>query len=308
MSYQSFRVIPSAGHIGAEIQGLDLSSELTPLQWREIHKAFLDYQVLFFHDQHLTRDQHIALGKHFGELHIHPMVSGPEGYPEIFPIEANKDSSDNPREVKAGKRAVNGNDWHSDVSCDEQPPLGSILYLKEVPAAGGDTLFASSYAAFEALSPAMQRFLEGLTARHSGEANYRYRYGNQRPQNRECFGYANGSEYPEAIHPVVRTHPETGRKGLFVNRGFTAEILELTPSESEALLEFIYRHQETPEFTTRFSWRNNSLAFWDNRCVQHRALFDYAGKTRRGERVTIKGDRPFLSLDSKNQHWDLVGS
>lgn len=300
-------VTPLSGHIGAEIEGLDLAA-LDDREFATLKQHFLDYQVLVLRDQHLSRDQHIELGRRFGDLHVHPMVKGPEGYPEIFPINAGANSSNDPKAIRSGKRAVNGGHWHSDVSCDEEPPLGSILYLREVPETGGDTLFTSGYAAYEALSPAMQSFLEELTAVHSGEATYRLHYGSQAAQDRSRFGFNNGPAYPEAVHPVIRTHPDTGRKSLFVNRGFTREIVELSHYESQALLEFLYRHLETPEFNARVHWRANSVAIWDNRCTQHRAVFDYAGQARRGERVTIKGDRPYLIRHDETPLWAMAGS
>ncbi|KAA0017501.1 taurine dioxygenase [Salinicola corii] len=301
MPYRTLDVKPTAGAIGAEISGLDLGTPLSARQWDEFNLAFQEYQVLFFYDQQLTRDQHLSLGRRFGELHIHPMTPGPEGYPEIFPIHADANSSNDVREIRQGRRrAINGNHWHSDVSCDEEPPLGSLLYLHEVPPVGGDTLFASGYAAFEALSPAMQTFLTGLKSRHSGEENYKLRYAGRQAQDRSAYGFQNGQTYPEAIHPVVRTHPETGRQALFVNPGFTAEIVDLAPAESRALLDFLYHHQTQPEFTVRFRWKPNTLAIWDNRCVLHRAIYDYAGQTRSGERVTIKGDKPYY-VDAKPQ-------
>ncbi|TDO09906.1 MULTISPECIES: TauD/TfdA dioxygenase family protein [Halomonas] len=306
MTTQGISVTKLSGHIGAEISGLDLA-HLDDHDVETLHALFLDHQVLVLRDQQLSRDQHIALGRRFGDLHIHPMAKGPEGYPEIFPIEAGQNSSNDPKAIRSGKQAVNGGHWHSDVSCDAQPPLGSILYLHEVPDVGGDTLFASGYAAYDALSPAMQAFLEGLTAVHSGEATYRLYYGNQPAQDRSRFGVPSDKPYPEAVHPVVRTHPETGRKSLFVNRGFTREIVELGHAESQALLEFLYRHQETPEFQVRVHWAPNTVVLWDNRCTQHRAIFDYAGQVRRGERVTIKGDRPFLQRSDDTSPWQLVG-
>ncbi|NIC38908.1 taurine dioxygenase [Halomonas desiderata] len=307
MPEQAPKVRKLSGHIGAEISGLDLA-RLDEREFKRLHDLFLEHQVLVLRDQMLTRDQHIALGKRFGELHVHPMAKGPEGYPEIFPIEAGANSSNDPKAIRAGKKAVNGGHWHSDVSCDPEPPLGSILYLREVPEFGGDTLFSSGYAAYDALSPAMQNFLEELTAVHSGEATYRLHYGDQRAQDRSRFGIKSETPYPEALHPVVRRHPETGRKSLFVNRGFTREIVELGHAESQALLEFLYRHQETPEFQVRVQWTANTVTLWDNRCTQHRAVFDYAGQVRRGERVTVKGDRPEPVLRHESLPWALAGS
>ncbi|WP_413615392.1 TauD/TfdA family dioxygenase [Halomonas cupida] len=304
MTTRGITVQKLSGHIGAEISGLDLA-HLGGQDFKTLHALFLEHQVLVLRDQHLTRDQHIAVGHRFGELHIHPMAKGPEGYPEIFPIEAGRNSSNDPKAIRSGKQAVNGGHWHSDVSCDTEPPLGSVLYLREVPDVGGDTLFTSGYAAYNALSPAMQTFLEGLTAVHSGEATYRLHYGNQPAQDRSRFGVRSDKPYPEAVHPVVRTHPETGRKSLFVNRGFTREIAELGHAESQALLELLYRHLETPEFQVRVRWSPNTVALWDNRSTQHRAIFDYAGQKRRGERVTIKGDRPYLDHTDQSK-WVLT--
>jgi taurine dioxygenase len=169
------------------------------------------------------------------------------------------------------------------VSCVETPPMGSILYLQEIPPVGGDTLFASMYVAYEKLSPEMQDFVCSLVAIHDGEHVYRGRYGWD----------DRGKTFPKAGHPLVRTHPVTGKKALFVNRGFTTGIKGLGKLESDVLLEMLYRHAETPEFHCRFRWQENSVAFWDNRCVQHHAMWDYFPQRRHGYRVTIEGDRPF---------------
>jgi taurine dioxygenase len=179
---------------------------------------------------------------------------------------------------------ANGERWHSDVSCDEEPPMGSILYIRTCPPRGGDTLFASMYAAYEALSDRMKRYLEGLTAIHDGEDSYRGTYAN--------FGIADKPSYPRAEHPVIRTHPVTGKKALYVNRGFTKRIVGVAGDESSAILNYLWEHAENPLFQCRFRWRENSIAFWDNRCVQHRAMWDYWPHTRSGHRVTVQGDRP----------------
>jgi taurine dioxygenase len=178
---------------------------------------------------------------------------------------------------------ANGEGWHSDVSCDAEPPMGSILYIRTCPPYGGDTLFASMYAAYDALSDRMKTYLDGLTAEHSGE-HYRGQYAN--------YGIADKPEYPRAEHPVVRTHPVTGRKALYVNQGFTKRIIGLPLDESAAVLNYLYEHMANPLFQCRFRWQQNSIAFWDNRCVQHHAMWDYWPHTRSGNRVTVKGDRP----------------
>ncbi len=274
MTYQSIEVRKVTPVIGAEILGVDLSKPLGNQTFQEIHDAWMENQVIFFRDQEITHDQHKDFGRRFGELHWHPAVR-PQiaDHPEILVIHADEKS-----------KRVAGEDWHSDVSCDAEPPMGSILYLKEIPPdGGGDTLFASGYAAFDALSAPMQRFLESLTAFHDGEHVYRGRYGYD----------DTGKNYPRSEHPVVRTHPVTGRKALFVNRGFTTRIAQLKKAESDAVLDMLYRHVETPEFQCRFKWRPNSIAFWDNRCAQHHALWDYYPHRRHGYRVTIRGDKPY---------------
>jgi len=254
---------------------VDLSGQLSNQQFEEIHQALLNHLVIFFRDQTLTVEQHKAFGQRFGKLHIHPNAPRPiEGHPEILVVKADENS-----------KRVAGEVWHSDVSCDEEPPMGSILYVTQVPEnGGGDTSFANMYAAYEALSPTMQGFLQGLTAVHTSlkSANHQYR-------DKEDY-----MRFPESEHPIVRTHPETGRKGLFVNRGFTTRIPQLSTKESAALLEMLFSHAEESRFHCRFKWQPNSIAFWDNRATMHQAMWDYYPQKRYGHRVTIAGDRPFL--------------
>ena len=258
---------------GAEVSGIDLSQPLDDACIAELRSALAEHGVLFFRDQRMTPEQQKAFGRRFGELHLHPAWPRLlEGHPEIMEIYADADT-----------KRIAGEDWHSDVSCDPEPPLGTILYMLEVPSVGGDTLFAGMYAAYEALSAPMKHLLEGMTALHDGESTYRGRYE----------GMQNAASYPSAEHPVIRTHPVSGRKALFVNRIFTRRILQLEKHESDAILEMLFRHIETPEFHCRFHWQPGSVAFWDNRCVQHHALWDYYPQRRRGLRVTIKGERPF---------------
>ena len=273
MTYASIQVDKVTPLAGAEIRGVDLSKPLDERTFKEIHAALIDNGVIFFRDQHLTPEQQKAFGRLFGELHIHPAAPKevPE-HPEILVIHADENS-----------KHVAGENWHSDVSCDLEPPIGSILYMHELPPVGGDTLFASMYAAYDALSEPMKRMLEPLTAMHEGEHVYRGRYGVN----------DTGKVFPKAEHPIVRTHPVSGRKALYVNGGFTTRIVQLKRAESDALLHFLYRHVETPEFHCRFRWQVNSVAFWDNRCVQHHAMWDYYPQRRHGHRLTIKGDKPF---------------
>ena len=181
-------------------------------------------------------------------------------------------------------KRIAGEDWHSDVSCDPEPPLGTILQMLEVPPVGGDTLFANMVAVFESLSDSMQRFLEGMTAVHDGEYVYRGRYEGASEE---------GKTYPRSEHPVVRTHPVSGHRILFVNRIFTTQIVQLEQRESDAVLQMLFAQIEQPEFQCRSQWQPGSVAFWDNRCAQHHALWDYYPHRRRGLRVTIQGDAPF---------------
>jgi taurine dioxygenase len=273
MTYASIQVEKVTPLAGAEIRGVDLSKPLDERTFKEVHAALIDNGVIFFRDQHLTPEHQKAFGRLFGDLHLHPAAPRevPE-HPEILVIHADENS-----------KHVAGENWHSDVSCDLEPPMGSILYMHELPPVGGDTLFASMYAAYDALSEPMKRFLEPLTALHEGEHVYRGRYGVN----------DTGKVFPRAEHPVVRTHPVSGRKALYVNGGFTTRIVQLKRAESDAVLQFLYRHVETPEFHCRFRWQVNSVAFWDNRCMQHHAMWDYYPQRRHGHRVTIKGDKPF---------------
>ena len=272
--YETIAVDKLTPIIGAEIAGVNLAGSISNRQMDEIHRALAENSVIFFRDQHMTPEQHLSFGRNFGELHIHPAAPHAPGLDELMIIHADKDS---PR--------ANGEGWHSDVSCDPEPPMGSILYLKNCPPKGGDTLFASMYAAYEALSDRMKTYLDGMVAAHDGEENYRGTYKN--------FGIDDKAVYPKAEHPVVRTHPVTGKKALYVNRGFTRRLLGVPRDESYAILSYLYAHSENPLFQCRFRWAENSVAFWDNRCVQHRAMWDYWPNTRSGFRVTVGGDKPY---------------
>jgi taurine dioxygenase len=274
--YPSFEVAPLTPHIGAEVRGIDLGKPLTPGQLADVRAAFRDWMVLVFRDQHLDREQHKAFARHFGRLHAHPMhhSGSARGFddPEILLVKTTPTS-----------RYTAGEGWHTDVTCDEIPPLGSMLYVTEVPGeSGGDTLYADMYLAYEMLSPPLQRFLEGLTAVHDGAIPYVGAYGSKPPEG----------GYPRNEHPVVTTHPETGRKVLYVNSGFTSHIKDLSRRESRALLDFLFAHiAQTPKLTCRVRWTSNTLTFWDNRCTQHHAVWDYHPGSRYGERVSIVGEK-----------------
>ena len=272
--YRTLTVEKLTPLIGAELVGVDLSRPLSAEQHEEVHRALVENLVIFFRDQEITPEQHLAFGRLFGELHVHPAAPHEAGLPELMVIR-----------TEASSERANGEGWHSDVSCDEEPPMGSILYLKQCPPSGGDTLFANTYAAYDALSDRMKTYVEGLTAIHDGEHVYRGLYANA--------GVADKPTYPRAEHPVVRTHPVTRRRSLFVNRGFTTRLVGIARDESDAVLAYLFDHVENELFQCRFRWRRNSIAFWDNRCAQHRAMWDYWPHTRSGNRVTIKGDRPY---------------
>jgi taurine dioxygenase len=272
--YETITVDKLTPIIGAEIDGIDLAKPLSNRQQDELHRALAENLVIFFRDQKITPEQHLAFGRLFGELHVHPAAPHVEGHPELLRIYADEDS---PR--------ANGEEWHSDVSCEPEPPMGSILHIAQCPPKGGDTLFANMYAAYDALSDRMKVYLDGLTAIHDGEHVFRGTYAN--------YGVKDRPSYPRAEHPVVRTHPVTRKKCLFVNRGFTTRIVGLPRDESEAVLEYLYRHAANPLFQCRFRLQPNSIAFWDNRCAQHHAMWDYWPHTRAGARVTVKGDKPF---------------
>jgi taurine dioxygenase len=275
MNFETIQVDALTPNIGAEINGIDLSQPLDSQTFREVHRALMEHQVIFFRDQRMSIDEHKAFARWFGELHIHPMFGSDDiGHPELLVI----------RSDESTKFAAGSGGWHSDVSCDPEPPMGSILYLTEAPKTGGDTLFASMYAAYEGLSSTMQQLLLGLTAVHSAEKAYDGRQ-EQRLQRRD-------ETPPFAEHPVVRTHPVTGRKSLFVNEIFCSHLKGMTTTESKAILGMLYEHIRQPKYHCRFNWRENSVAFWDNRCAQHYAMFDYYPQVRHGYRFTVKGDRP----------------
>ena len=282
MTYSKIEVTPLSGACGAEISGIDLSEDLGNETFAEVQRAFHENLVIFFRDQDLTEDQHKAFGRRFGELNIHPRYVPLEGHPEIFPIR--KD----PEHTK-----IVGGSWHQDLTHLEKPPLGSILYALDVPPVGGDTLFANQYLAYDALSEGMREMLDELVAVHDNRIQApkatTARNAKMTSKLRDDPGEA---DEPEMEHPVVRTHPDTGRKALFVCRPRTHRFKGMTDAESRPLLQFLFDHSHRPEFTCRFRWRKGSIAFWDNRCLMHKALNDYPGYKRYMNRVTVNGSRP----------------
>lgn len=265
-------IAPITPSVGAEVHGVDLATDLSDETIVErIKDAFLTHQVLVFRDQHLTRDQHKAFGRLFGPLHVHPTQRGDdyEGDREVYPVKGDETTVLN-----------NGGLWHSDVTCDLTPPLGSMLLLKEAPATGGDTLFANMYLAYESLSAPIRELIDDLDAVH--DLRHDMSHYDVEP--------AAGVDYPRHTHPVVVTHPDTGRKLLFVNSAFTTHIEGLSKPESAAILEMLYAHTAaSPALHCRVRWEPGTLTFWDNRCVQHYAVWDYRPQRRVGERVTIAG-------------------
>lgn len=275
--YDRITVEPIAGAIGAEIGGVDLR-DLDDDLIAELRRAWLDHKVLFFRDQELTQEQHIAYGRAFGELEVHPFTRNEQGHPEIIVLEST------PEQFTAAEN------WHSDVTFRECPPLGSILYGRIVPPYGGDTAWANMELVYENLPDDLKDQLEGLYAIH----DYGKVFGRRTPArgvDDDEIARAR-AEFPPQKHPIVRTHPETGRKSLFINRSFVIGIDGMTADESRPLRRRLYEQVNRLEFTCRFRWRPGSIAQWDNRCTQHYAVPDHGGFHRRMERVTLVGDRP----------------
>ncbi|MCA1748990.1 MAG: TauD/TfdA dioxygenase family protein [Parasphingopyxis sp.] len=268
-----FEIRPMTPAIGAELLGVDLGSPDIGAAIPAIREALLTHKVIFFRDQDITREQHLEFAQHFGELEIHPATPKDQQHPEILRIAYDENSR--------GQE----NAWHSDVTWREEPSMGSILRAIELPAVGGDTLFACMHAAYRGLSDEMRRFVSGMIAVHDIARVFARRLGKQ-PQELH-------DKYPPVEHPVVRTHPETGLPTLYVNVAFTSHIKGLSEQESADLLRHLYAQASNPEIQCRFRWAPGSIAFWDNRAVQHFAASDYFPARRAMERATIKGDRPF---------------
>jgi taurine dioxygenase len=271
-NYQQISVQSLTPVIGAEVSGIDLSQKLSEEQVAELKHAFLTHHVLVFRDQQLSPEDHKRFARCFGELRRQQRAEGDDRDPEILDIKADQNST-----------FVDGNDWHTDGTADAEPSLGSMLYMTKPPAigSGGDTMFANMHLAYEMLSPTMQSFLDGLTAVHDGLVPWK--------------GYQPPADFviPKSEHPVAPRHPETGRKLLFVNPGFTTHIVQLSAEESRALLDLLFGLVATkPLLSCRVRWTPNTLVFWDNRCTQHHAIWDYYPHARYGQRVTINGTCP----------------
>ena len=273
-----FVVRPVAGAIGAEISGVDLAKDLADETVAAIRQAWLEHLVVFFRDQDLTPARFLVFACRFGEPIEYPFVKGLDDFPEIIPV------------LKLETERVNfGGIWHSDTAYLDVPPMASMLVAREVPLAGGDTLFANMYLAYETLSDGMKRLLDGLRAVNSSAAADVSRTREDRLKD---SARVDAKKEYSAAHPVVRVHPETGRRALYVNVAHTVRFEGMTDEESAPILRYLYQHQVRPEFTCRFQWRPGSLALWDNRCAQHNAINDYQGHRRLMHRITLAGDVP----------------
>jgi taurine dioxygenase len=285
MTYRHIEVQPIAGSLGAEVGGVDLSKPLSDAVFEEIHKAWMAHLVIFFRNQELTPDQHLAFSRRFGELLEVPFVRALENYPEILPVMKGAE--------ERGKRNFGGI-WHSDMSYTAEPPMGSALYARVIPPFGGDTLWTSMYRAYDTLSDGMKQMLDQLYVVHSAVKSYGA-YGlavnNADPAHKMAIT-SDDRANQEIAQPVVRVHPVTGKKALYVNRAYSIRFKDMTEEESAPLLQYLFTHSTRPDFTCRFRWTSGSLALWDNRCTQHLPLNDYDGFDRELYRTTIAGDRP----------------
>jgi taurine dioxygenase len=278
MTNPSIRVEPVAGALGAEISGVDLSRDLSDETVAAIRRAWLEHLVVFFRDQELPPARFLAFARRFGDVIEYPFVKGLDEHPEIIPV------------LKLPDEQINfGGVWHSDTTYLTVPPMASMLVAREVPPAGGDTLFANMYLAYDSLSAGMKKVLDGLVAVNSSANADASRTREDRMKD---SARADARQEYVATHPAVRTHPETGRKALYVNVAHTVGFEGMTREESAPILRYLFQHQVQPEFTCRFRWRARSVAFWDNRCAQHNAVNDYQGHRRLMHRITLAGDPP----------------
>ena len=269
---------PLSGCIGAEIHGIDLTKPITHELYMQLRECLVEYEVIFFRDQAITPAQQHALASMFGPLQSHPAYQTVEGFPEISILES---TADKPTKIEC---------WHSDMTFRQHPPLATVLRAQVVPDKGGDTLWASMTAAYRGLSKSMQDFLSTLTAVH--DFSYGFKESLAEPGGQQRLAQAL-VDNPPVRHPVIRTHPESGKSVIFVNELFTRHIEGLSRSESDALLAFIFEHIRTPEYSCRFAWQPDSIAIWDNRSTQHKPINDYFPAHRRLERITIDGDLPY---------------
>ncbi len=277
MNYSTISVSPANSAVGAFVSNVELGGKLDDEVVAELLDAHASYGVLFFRDQQLTPDQQIELAEQLGDINVNRFFTAVADHPKIAEVRKEPDQTFNI-----------GGGWHTDHSYDDIPALGSILYALELPEQGGDTLFASTYASYEALSDGLKEMLSGLSAVHSS----RHVFGAAAAHRDEVSGRFGNAEAAtqDAVHPVVIEHPRSGRKSLYVNPGFTLHFAGWTAEESAPLLQYLYRHMSRPEFTYRFQWAPGSLAFWDNRATWHYAVNDYHGARRLLHRITLEGE------------------
>ena len=273
-----FKVKPIAAALGAELLGVDLCNDLQPEVYAEIRKLLIKHKVIFFRDQDISPQQHKALAESFGPVQTHPAYDTVEGFPEITILES---TAEKPSKIEV---------WHSDMTFRKHPPLGSVLRSKICPPKGGDTMWASMSAAYDGLSKGLQEFLSTLNAEH--DFSYGFKESLAEPGGKERLAKA-VKDNPPVLHPVIRTHPESNQKVIFVNALFTTKIVGLPEKESSAILEFLYDHIISQEYTCRFHWEPNSIAIWDNRSTQHKPINDYFPAHRLLERIAIDGDKHY---------------
>jgi len=278
--YQSLQVRPLSPALGAEISGVDIGAGISDEQFAELRQSFVDYGVIFLHDQDISPDQHIAFAERWGQINVNRFFQAVATHPNIAEVR------------KEADQAINiGSAWHTDHSYDQIPALGSILYAREVPSIGGDTLFSSMYDAYESLSAGLKKMLLGMKAEHSS----RQSFGEEAYEGTDMgdlggrLGNAQAATQ-DSVHPVIIRHPLSGRSALYVNREFTVKFEGWSKEESQPLLDYLYGHACQNEFTCRFGWRKGSMAIWDNRATHHCALNDYHGERRLMHRITIEGE------------------
>jgi len=285
--YERIQVARIAGALGAEISGVDWSGDVDDATFAEVHRAWLEHQVIWFRDQDLTPDHHLAFAKRWGDIHLHPFNKPLDSHPQILEILKTEEQTRN-----------NGGRWHTDQMYTAAPAKATTLYAREMPPYGGDTMFADMYGAYDALSDGMKRMLSGLKGIANGDSRkHPNGMGLTRMERLNAGMTILPQQHLEGVqtisaHPVIRTHPETGRKALYVG-GHIDRFENMTDAESEPLLKFLMDHETRPEFTCRLRWRVGTLTLWDNRCVQHFAINDYTGFRRRMHKITVKGDVPF---------------
>lgn len=276
--YRYFEVKPLSGTVGAVLEGIDISENLAPEIVAEIRRALLDHLVIFFRDQQLSDTQLMAFGRYFGELYLHPNLAKKGPNPEVIHVVKEPDAT-----------RVVGAEWHTDTGHVDCPPMGAILHALELPPQGGDTIFANQYLAYETLSEGLKAALDGMKAVHDDS-----RVAGPNANKGRSTQTRDDEDWRPTVsaHPVVRTHPETGRKALYVNVASAHYFEGMTKEESAPLLHYLFKHATRPEFTCRFNWQPGSIAFWDNRCLKHIAVNDYHGHRRDMRRVQLAGDRP----------------